>query len=59
MSHKRTIYVGGIDDAAAEDTLIQAFSTFGEVSDVQIPRDGPGTLCANRPPWLRVRDVLG
>ncbi|WFD33880.1 peptidylprolyl isomerase [Malassezia cuniculi] len=41
MSHKRTIYVGGIDEAASEETLIQAFSTFGEVSDVQIPRDGP------------------
>ena len=41
MSHKRVVYVGGLGDAESEETLIEVFNTFGEITDVSIPRDGP------------------
>ncbi|KAJ3500440.1 hypothetical protein NLJ89_g9797 [Agrocybe chaxingu] len=34
---KKTIFVGGISDDTDETTLYEAFSTFGEIIEVQIP----------------------
>jgi len=38
-AEKRTLYVGGLDEAGDEATLKAAFIPFGEVLDVQIPLD--------------------
>lgn len=34
-----TIYVGGLSQYTNEDALLAAFSPFGDVIDVQIPKD--------------------
>jgi len=34
---KKTIFVGGISDDTDETTLYEAFSTFGDIIDVQLP----------------------
>lgn len=38
-SANRTIYVGGLPQGIDEEHLVSAFSAFGEIIDVQIPRD--------------------
>ena len=49
---KKTIFVGGISEEANKESLITAFSTFGDIIDIQIPtastdnRENPnGTPC--------------
>ncbi|PWN49480.1 RNA-binding domain-containing protein [Violaceomyces palustris] len=37
--NKKTIYIGGLSDSTNEETLLNAFSTFGQVVEVNIPRD--------------------
>jgi len=34
---KRAIFVGGLAQTVNETTLLQAFSTFGDIIDIQIP----------------------
>ncbi len=36
---KNIIYVGGVDNAVTEETLLAAFIPFGEVKSVQIPKN--------------------
>eukprot|EP01100_Stratorugosa_tubuloviscum_P014092 TRINITY_DN735_c0_g1_i1.p1 TRINITY_DN735_c0_g1~~TRINITY_DN735_c0_g1_i1.p1 ORF type:complete len:116 (-),score=59.06 TRINITY_DN735_c0_g1_i1:106-453(-) len=36
---KRKVYIGGLDELVTEEILKAAFSPFGEILDVQIPRD--------------------
>jgi peptidyl-prolyl isomerase E (cyclophilin E) len=36
---RRTLYVGGLDEAVTEPILKAAFTPFGDVSDVQVPMD--------------------
>jgi len=36
---KRTVYVGGLDDQVNEEFLLSAFRPFGDVVQVQIPKD--------------------
>ena len=36
----RTIYVGGLSPSYTEEHLVSAFSTFGDIVDVQMPREG-------------------
>lgn len=36
----KTIYVGGLSPAVDEEGLVNAFSCFGEIVDVQMPREG-------------------
>lgn len=36
----RTIYVGGLPPHIAEDGLVAAFAPFGDIVDVQMPREG-------------------
>eukprot|EP00727_Mastigamoeba_balamuthi_P001981 m51a1_g11780 putative peptidyl-prolyl cis-trans isomerase e (138) ;mRNA; f:289141-289631 len=38
-AHKRTLYVGGLDDSVDETVLQAAFIPFGDIVDVQIPKD--------------------
>jgi len=44
---KKTIFVGGISEEVNQESLIHAFSTFGDIIDIQIPtavsdnRDNP------------------
>ncbi|WFD45598.1 peptidylprolyl isomerase [Malassezia furfur] len=47
MSSSKTVYVGGIDKDTTEELLYQAFVTFGEISDIQLPRVSEGAS-ANR-----------
>jgi len=35
--HKKTIFIGGISDDTDEMTIYQAFSTFGDIIEVQLP----------------------
>jgi peptidyl-prolyl isomerase E (cyclophilin E) len=35
--NKKTIFVGGLSDDIDQTTLIETFTTFGDVIDVQIP----------------------
>jgi peptidyl-prolyl isomerase E (cyclophilin E) len=35
--NKKTIFVGGLSDDVEQTTLIEAFNTFGDIIDVQIP----------------------
>lgn len=35
---KSTVYVGGLDQAVTEQTLMEAFIPFGEVVDVTLPK---------------------
>ncbi|KAI3628090.1 hypothetical protein CBS14141_002091 [Malassezia furfur] len=42
MSSSKTVYVGGIDKDTTEELLYQAFVTFGEISDIQLPRVSEG-----------------
>ncbi|CAD6888803.1 unnamed protein product [Tilletia controversa] len=37
---KRTIYVGGIPDGVDEAGLVSVFQPFGDIIEVQIPREG-------------------
>eukprot|EP01106_Pelomyxa_sp_JSP_P010051 TRINITY_DN2706_c0_g1_i2.p1 TRINITY_DN2706_c0_g1~~TRINITY_DN2706_c0_g1_i2.p1 ORF type:complete len:165 (+),score=74.53 TRINITY_DN2706_c0_g1_i2:34-495(+) len=37
--HKRTLYVGGLDEHVTEPILHAAFLPFGDIVDVQIPMD--------------------
>ncbi|KAG8935681.1 hypothetical protein FRC03_001541 [Tulasnella sp. 419] len=39
---KSTIYVGGIGDEIDEAVLVEVFSTFGDIIDVQLPSGAPG-----------------
>ena len=46
---KRVLYVGGLSEEATEETLHAAFVPFGDVKEVNIPRDFAGqTNDANR-----------
>lgn len=36
----KTIYVGGLPPSVDEEVLVSAFSCFGEILDVQMPREG-------------------
>ncbi|KDN52825.1 RNA-binding domain-containing protein [Tilletiaria anomala UBC 951] len=38
--NKKTIYVGGLPAAADENLLLSTFSVFGDVLEVQIPKEG-------------------
>ncbi|KAK0526610.1 hypothetical protein OC834_000011 [Tilletia horrida] len=38
--NKKTIYVGGLPDAVDEAGLVSVFAPFGDVIEVQIPREG-------------------
>ena len=38
-SRSRMLYVGGLDDAVTPEILKSAFIPFGEIVDVQVPRD--------------------
>ena len=42
MAAKSTIYVGGLDEQVTEEIVRAAFIPFGEIVDVQLPKD-PGT----------------
>jgi peptidyl-prolyl isomerase E (cyclophilin E) len=39
ISHKRTLYIGGLDDNVTEDLLRAAFIPFGEILSINIPMD--------------------
>lgn len=39
MSDPRLLFVGGVDEAVNKDTLLGAFSIFGEIVTVEIPMD--------------------
>ena len=39
---KRVLYVGGLSEEATEETLHAAFVPFGDVKEVNIPRDLDG-----------------
>lgn len=39
---KTTIYVSGLTEASNEATLYQQFATFGEIIDVQLPKNKRG-----------------
>ena len=39
LNDKRTLYVGGIDEAVTEDIVKAAFIPFGELTDVKLPMD--------------------
>jgi hypothetical protein len=41
---KKTVYVGGLPDGADAAMLVNAFTAFGEVVDVQIPQEGECSL---------------
>ncbi len=41
--NKKTIYIGGLPQDADESTLLSTFSVFGDVVEVQIPREGART----------------
>lgn len=34
-----TFYLGGLDESVTEDMVLQLFTTFGEVANVEIPLD--------------------
>ena len=38
-AHKRTLYIGGLDDHVSEPILQAAFLPFGDVVDVNMPLD--------------------
>ncbi|KAE8257753.1 hypothetical protein A4X13_0g2147 [Tilletia indica] len=40
QNNKRTIYVGGIPDAVDEAGLVSVFQPFGDIIEVQIPKEG-------------------
>lgn len=40
---KRTVYVGGLDDQVTEEFLLHAFLPFGDIVQVQIPKDPTST----------------
>ncbi|PWO00900.1 RNA-binding domain-containing protein [Tilletiopsis washingtonensis] len=40
---KKTVYVGGLPDGADAAMLVNAFTAFGEVVDVQIPQEDGNT----------------
>jgi peptidyl-prolyl isomerase E (cyclophilin E) len=39
MSDLRVVFIGGLDEAVREETLIGAFSIFGEIASIDIPID--------------------
>lgn len=39
MSDLRVVFVGGLDETVREDTLMGAFSVFGEISSIEVPID--------------------
>lgn len=39
MSETRVVFVGGLDETVTEQTLVGAFSIFGDISSVEIPLD--------------------
>ena len=39
VNHGRTLYVGGLDEKVTTDVLMASFLPFGDLVDVQIPKD--------------------
>ncbi|KOS16570.1 peptidyl-prolyl cis-trans isomerase e [Malassezia pachydermatis] len=36
---KKTVYIGGLAEQVNEETLLSSFGTFGDISDVQLPKE--------------------
>ncbi|KAJ8604219.1 hypothetical protein CTAYLR_009789 [Chrysophaeum taylorii] len=47
-SNKRILYVGGLADEVVEETVHAAFIPFGDIVEVNIPRDGTKEKGNNR-----------
>ncbi|KAF8478564.1 RNA-binding domain-containing protein [Russula ochroleuca] len=45
---KKTIFVGGIGEDVDEEVILDAFSTFGDIIDVQLPTNATGRPHENR-----------
>ena len=39
IGHKRTVYVGGLDDLVTEDLVRAGFQPFGEILSINFPID--------------------
>ncbi|KAI0306455.1 hypothetical protein B0F90DRAFT_1808153 [Multifurca ochricompacta] len=44
---KKTIFIGGIGEDVNEQVILEAFSTFGDIVDVQLPTNATGRLHEN------------
>jgi len=40
--NKKTIFIGGIGEDVDEEVILEAFSTFGDIIDVQLPTNATG-----------------
>lgn len=60
---KKTIFVGGISEEVNQESLINAFSTFGDIIDIQIPtavsdnRDNPNGTSRIRTCYYRLLKI--